>query len=208
MPNKKIGATSYKKTAFGILPRSDLVLLEIKGIKKAWDFVIERFKNGNVNITVPFIKEAHKTGFGWIFPKFGGKFRAIEVTVSKHEPPKYYLVPQYMADFVMDLKTRLKHAPKIDDTNFIDWLTDLLAWAHHRFLWIHPFQDYNGRIARLLISIILLKLDLPPIELKVETPLGRKKYVRALQKADLGDYTELKVLIKAAIDEATKELLG
>lgn len=106
----------------------------------------------------------------------------------------------------MDLKIRLKHVPKIDDTNFINWLLEFLAWTHHRFLWIHPFQDYNGRISRLLINIILLKLDFPPIELKVETPKGRKKYVRSLQQADHGDYTELKVLIRAAIDETAREL--
>ncbi|MFA4890742.1 MAG: Fic family protein [Candidatus Gracilibacteria bacterium] len=206
MPKKRIGETSYKDTAFGILPRSELIPLEIEGIKRAWDAVIQKFKHGDIPLTVSFVKEVHKVGFGWIFPKLGGKFRTLEVTVSKHEPPKYYLVSQFMEDFMMDLKTRLKHAPKIDDTNFIDWLTELLAWAHHRFLWIHPFQDYNGRISRLLINIILIKLDLPPIELKVETPTGRKKYVRSLQQADHGDHTGLELLIRAAIDETAREL--
>ena len=204
---QRIGATSYKETAFGIIPRSDLIPLEIEGIKKAWDFVVEKSKSGGIPLTVSFIKKTHKVGFGWIFPKIGGKFRTVEVTVSKHEPPKYYFVLQLMDNFVKDLNVRMKHLPDIDNSDFLNELIELLSWAHHRFLWIHPFQDYNGRIARLVINIILLKIGLPPVELKVETPSGRKKYVRALQQADRGDYSELGLLIKASIAEAVKEFL-
>ncbi|EKD79686.1 MAG: hypothetical protein ACD_41C00001G0001 [uncultured bacterium] len=78
----------------------------------------------------------------------------------------------------------------------------MLAWAHHRFLWIHPFQDYNGRIGRLLINIILLDLALPAIELKVETTTNRKRYIKALQAADQGDLKLLEKLIEQALQEA------
>jgi len=39
---KRQGETSYKETAFGIIPRSKLILLEIEGVKKAWDFYYSR----------------------------------------------------------------------------------------------------------------------------------------------------------------------
>ena len=203
---KVIGETSYKETAFGIIPRSKLIPLEIEGTKRAWDFVIDQFSKNKINIIPSFIQEVHKIGFGWIFPAMGGKFRKIDVTVSKHIPPKFYLIPQLMTDFTKDLKTRIKHLPKIDNSSFVSELTALLAWAHHRFLWIHPFQDYNGRIGRLLNNIILLNQDLPPIELKVETASGRKKYVEALQKADGSDYSKLEKLIRSAIEESIKEI--
>lgn len=44
------------------------------------------------------------------------------------------------------------------------------------------------------------------IELKVETPPGRKRYIQALQQADVGDYKRLEKLITEAISEAIKEL--
>ncbi|OGY42758.1 MAG: hypothetical protein A2Y67_02460 [Candidatus Buchananbacteria bacterium RBG_13_39_9] len=173
MVKKRKSETSYKQTAFGIIPRSKLIPMEIEGIKRAWDFVLERNKQGDVSINTDLLKKVHRVGFGWIFPEFGGKFRRIDVTVSNHIPPKFYKIPQLMANFIDDLKIRIKNLPKIEDNNFINELISLLAWAHHRFLWIHPLQDYNGRIGRLLINIILLKLNLPPIELKVETRQGR-----------------------------------
>lgn len=207
MTIKKQGETSYKETAFGIIPRSKLIPLEIEGIKLAWDFVLQKHSKGAIPITPIFIQKIHEVGFKWIFPKMGGKFRSIDVTVSNHTPPKFYLTQQLITDFCQDIKVRLKYIPNINDNNFLDKLIEFLAWIHHRFLWIHPFQDYNGRIGRLLINIILLNFNLPPIELKVETTEGRKKYVEALQKADKGDFILLEKIIKSAIKETAKELL-
>jgi hypothetical protein len=67
-----------------------------------------------------------------------GKFRIIDVTVSEHTPPKYYEVPALMKIFCDDLKERVRHLPAITESNYLDALNELLAWAHHRFLWIHP----------------------------------------------------------------------
>jgi len=206
MSSKKQGETNYKETAFGIIPRSKLIPLEIGGIKRAWDFVLKERKRNKIKITPDFIKKLHKVGFAWIFPEAGGSFRGIEVTVSKYTPPKFYLVPQLMENYCQDTKVRLQHLPAIDEPDFLNELVEFLAWMHHRFLWIHPFQDYNGRIGRLLINIVLLNLDLPPSELKVETESGRKKYVASLQDADIGDYVKLEKIINAAIQESIKEL--
>lgn len=91
MPKKRIGETSYQETAFGIIPRSKLIPLEIEGIKRAWDFVLRQYKRSQkISITAVSLKKIHKIGFGWIFPEYGGEFRKIEVHVSKHSPPKSY----------------------------------------------------------------------------------------------------------------------
>lgn len=203
---KRKGETSYKETAFGIIPRSKLIPLEIEGIKKAWGFVVKKRAKGKLPLSTKFIRATHKVGFGWIFPNLGGKYRKTEVKVSRHTPPKFFLVPELMEEFMKDLQTRIKHLPTIDNEKFLDELIKLLAWAHHKLLWIHPFLDYNGRIGRLLNNIILLNLDLPPIELKVETAVGRKIYIEALQAADNFDFAKLEKIVRSAINEAAGEL--
>ncbi|MFA5946075.1 MAG: hypothetical protein WC802_04175 [Patescibacteria group bacterium] len=90
---RRIGETSYKETAFGIIPRSKLIPLEIEGIRRAWDFVLQERQAGLIAITPILLKRVHEIGFGWIFPEFGGKFRRIDVQVSKHQPPKFLRVP-------------------------------------------------------------------------------------------------------------------
>ncbi|HCL55852.1 MAG TPA: Fic family protein [Spirochaetia bacterium] len=59
----------------------------------------------------------------------------------------------------------------------------IAGWFHHAFTQIHPFQDGNGRIARLLTSLILIKYQLFPLNI-----LRNEKsiYINALEKADSG----------------------
>lgn len=62
------------------------------------------------------------------------------------------------------------------------------AWLHHRFTQIHPFQDGNGRMARTLASLVLVKDGLFPL---VVTQGDKKPYLSALEEADSGDLTPL-----------------
>ena len=91
--------------------------------------------------------------------------------------------------------------PRNED-NFIVSLVQLLAWFQHRVVSIHPFKDYNGRIARMLTILLLLRFNLPPIELKAETGTDRRRYLTSMQKADEGDYSDLEVLISQALTES------
>lgn len=73
------------------------------------------------------------------------------------------------------------------------------AIFHHRFVWIHPFFDGNGRTARLLSNLLLMKEGFPPaIILKND----RKKYYDALEKANQGSYAKLSLLFMQALERS------
>lgn len=200
---KPKGATSFKDTAFGIIPRSKLLEFEIEGTKKGLEFIGDTVKTDkNILITPELICKLHDVSFGWIFPQWAGKYRKIQVTFSDKEAPQYFLVPELVKNLCEDLAERLKHLPSKEKEEFILEVVNLLAWFQHRFVFIHPFQDYNGRTARMLTILILLKLDLPPIELNAEKDEDRKRYLTAIQKADEGDYALLEQLIGGALSEA------
>ncbi len=64
----------------------------------------------------------------------------------------------------------------------------LAAMFHYKFVRIHPFDDGNGRIARLLMNYVLYNNNLPPVIIKSE---DKASYLRALRRADTNDYEPL-----------------
>ncbi len=62
------------------------------------------------------------------------------------------------------------------------------SWFHHRFTQIHPYQDGNGRVARALSTLILLRTSLLPLVIDRDV---RTDYISALENADTGDLSPL-----------------
>ena len=200
------GSTSYKDTKFGIIPRSKLVKLEIEGVKKGLEFIYKlSVKNKKTKITPELIKKIHRISFGWIFPKWAGKFRTIQVTFSEKEAPSYFKINELVINLCLDLDEQIKHLPIETSDKYLSEIIKLLAQFQHRFVFIHPFNDYNGRTARLLTTLLLLNFRLPLIEIKSSTKLDRKKYIRAMQEADEGNYSNLEKLIATALEEGLQK---
>ncbi len=65
----------------------------------------------------------------------------------------------------------------------------IASWVHHAFTTIHPFQDGNGRVIRLIASLILIKYNYFPITVLREE--AKAKYIDALEKADNGEPQKL-----------------
>ena len=96
--------------------------------------------------------------------------------------------PAAMADFVLWLRGELE-APTLP-------LPTLLARAHHEFIRIHPFDDGNGRVVRLLLNYVLLRAGLLPIVVKSR---DRRGYLTAIALADAGDLTPFASYFEALI---------
>ena len=80
------------------------------------------------------------------------------------------------------------------------------CWIMHRFTEIHPFPDFNGRLARLLMNLSLYADGLP---FPVSFPVGakwRRRYADALRAGDRGDIAPLMTLIARAIVDAFERL--
>jgi len=89
----------------------------------------------------------------------------------------------------------------------VQWVSDhintlhpcyVASVAHYNMVRIHPFDDGNGRGARVLMNLILLKKSCFPAVIRVEQ---RQDYIEALQIADKGD-------LEPFVEFITKELIG
>lgn len=141
-------------------------------------------------VTSEWLCGLHREAFGR-FVEWAGKFRDRNVQIGDHEAPSFYEVPILVREYCADLETRLsRHAEPVPDESLIGDL----AFAEGQFLFIHPFRDFNGRAARMLLFALLVRLNLPPASLVPTTARERKRYLASLAAADHHDYRELKAV--------------
>jgi Fic family protein len=118
-----------------------------------------------------------------------GRFRTTEVRIAGADfiPPPAYEVPHLLKDLV-DWYNR-----NPDELRPIE----LSAILHHQFVWIHPFHDGNGRAARLLMNLALLRFGYP---IAVILNVDRAKYYDTLKKADRGEKAPFVGLVATAAE--------
>ena len=81
----------------------------------------------------------------------------------------------------------------------------MAAWLHHRFTQIHPYQDGNGRLARTLTTMVLLRAGLLP--LVVDRDL-RSDYIGSLELADRNNLSPLAALFARLEQNAILQALS
>lgn len=126
------------------------------------------------------LQELHRRICSDLIPEWAGKWRDIEVSVGRLQPPPPHALPMLMRDYGRDLQARWE-----DATSEIGELTlEFLAYAEGRFLTIHPFRDFNGRTIRLFLTELRRRMDLPHVVLAAESEEERQAYFQALEAAD------------------------
>jgi Fic family protein len=107
-------------------------------------------------------------------PEIAGRYadlaRYVRTETGRHLFPSPAEVPALMGDFAAWLGA----ASSTPETAFT---------AHRRLVDIHPFNDGNGRTARLLMNLILIRAGYPPVAVR---PEDRLDYIRGLQEAQAG----------------------
>jgi len=164
--------------------------LETINHKEAIDFV-EKLVRKKSNINSLAIRQIHSLILSKIDDEEAGKYRNVKVFISgsKHVFPEAIEVPALMSDFDKWLKK------KNTKQNIIEYAAE----AHFKLVDIHPFVDGNGRTARLLMNLILMKYGFPPaVILKVD----RKKYYNCLEKGHKHDLEDLFNFIGRSADGA------
>ena len=110
-----------------------------------------------------------------------GEFKKYENNPTREDGTLVlYCSPDHVAAEMDSLVKIYNEAEKNGVHNLI-----CATWFHHAFTTIHPFQDGNGRVARLLASLILIKHGLFPFTVLREE--AKIKYIDALEKADNGE---------------------
>lgn len=142
---------------------------EALGVAKAVDFI----KKTDEELSIELIKKLHKMCFEGS-KKFAGNFRDVEVVIrNAYGEVVHRGIPKE------ELKNELEELAKWykDHTKDLKPLV-LAAIVHNHFEFIHPFEDGNGRVGRLLLNFVLMQHGYPPINILFE---DRGRYYQCLQ---------------------------
>jgi len=120
------------------------------------------------------------------------------------EYPAPAATPRLMRQWIAKFNAHLKHEMSRTEA------TRAYATAHLEFVTIHPFYDGNGRLARLLANVCVLKAGYPPLIIPAS---ARQKYLRLISDyqstiSDLAEITDLAQLPQNAEAERFASFCG
>lgn len=123
-----------------------------------------------VPLTESVIRSLHTLTVRRSNPEIAGRYadlpRYVRTEAGRFDFPPPVEIPALMGDLAAWLGT----APASPETAFT---------AHRRLVDIHPFHDGNGRTARLLMNLILIRAGYPPVAIR---PEDRLAYIQSLQQ--------------------------
>lgn len=179
------------------------VLTIINDQYEALEFVTEAAR-GERALTVGFIRELHQ-----LITRHQPTYEAMDALGNFVTPPLLHgdwkLEPNHVTRSDGSL---LEYCPPLRVQDQMELLIHLLntetahpivraAWLHHRFISIHPFQDGNGRVARALVLLELLRAHYAPVVVGRHI---RAHYIDRLGAANLGDLEPL-ILFVAELEQ-------
>jgi Fic family protein len=147
-------------------------------------------------LTESDVRNPHRLVMQRSSPDIAGRYadlpRYVRTETGMHAFPPPAEIPSLMGDFAISLRS----APDTPDTAFM---------AHRRLVDIHPFNDGNGRTARLVMNLILIRGGYPPVAVR---PEDRLDYIRSLQQEQAGHGTEgFSALLYERLDATLAEYL-
>ena len=147
---------------------------EAIGHSEAFDFIYSLAKGKSIK--EQDIRDLHRLFYFRIDEDNAGEYRKARaiVTGSKYPLPLPEDLPGLMKKFISKIKRLRKEKHPVE----------LAAIAHKEFVFIHPFIDGNGRVARLLMNLILIQEG---YVITIIPPVIRQDYIRALEKAHTDD---------------------
>ena len=163
---------------------------EVVNHREAIQYVVDLVQNPEP-ITAFHVRQIHKLILTNIDDENAGSYRKTQVRIagSPFIPPESWQITSLMAEWG-------------------DWVTSaersihpvaLAAQAHHRLVAIHPFIDGNGRTARLVMNLLLMRRGYPPA---VILRANRRQYYSVLAKADSGKMEALVNFVGRSVENS------
>ena len=161
---------------------------EAKNHERAINLLYKLVDSGD-GLSIHDILSLHGLVLNSIEEDFAGRLRngGVRISGANFVPPNALKVSGLMDDLLVFVNENPLNLN----------IMELTTIFHHRFVWIHPFFDGNGRTVRLAMNLLLMKQGFPPA---IILTTDRLKYYNALNDANKGRYGKMMLLMAQAIE--------
>lgn len=190
--NENTDSTYYADdNKLGISDKNEVNRLEAEGFVNAYFFIGE-LEIEQISLDIYLLLDIHNIAFEKLYD-WAGKFREHEVSVGTITLTPFPKIREEMYRLCEDINAHISYCLQLNEAQMKEEALKLLADAHHRFVCIHPFTNGNGRMGRIFINLIAIKLNLNFFKLydedldRQEKNHSKNKYIQALREYDRGE---------------------
>lgn len=186
------------KNNLGIKRKREIDEAESIALKTAIDKLVSMYDRDH-RFTAEDIRTMHKIWLGEIY-EWAGEYRQVNVSKGDFHFAAAQYIPQLMAEF--EKGSLRKHTP----CNFksMERIFQALAEVHVELVLIHPFREGNGRVARILSTLMAFQAGLPMLNFRDITGKKRKDYFDAISSGLDRDYKPMETLFEKIISTSEK----
>ncbi len=184
------------KNRLGIKSPQEMDVAEARALERAMNSFIGSYGESH-RFMVPDLLALHKDWLGEIYD-WAGKYRQVNISKDGFPFAAAAQVPRLMALFEPNVLQRNTPCTFKDQAEVIR----TLAKTHVELVLIHPFREGNGRLARILSTLMALQAGLPLLDFSLIAGVKKEAYFAAIQAGMDKNYQPMEKLFAGIIEKS------
>lgn len=184
------------KNRLGIISKQDMDAAEARALEQAMDVLVRTYDEAH-RFTATDLCDCHRMWLGDIY-EWAGHYRQVNVSKDGFPFAAAMQVPALMDQFDRDVLRRRTPCTFADRADVVR----ALAETHVELVLIHPFRDGNGRLARVLSTLMALQAGLPLLDFSLMAGTGKTAYIAAIQAGLDKHYVPMESLFGEIIEQS------
>lgn len=183
------------KNLLGKKSRLEMDIIETVALTQTEDLLFHKYDKEH-RFSADDLCGIHKIWLGKIY-EWAGKYRNVDLSKGNFRFAHAKFIPQLMSEFEREFLFKYTPCCKMSREDLIE----ALAKVHAEFIIIHPFRDGNGRLGRLLSTLMAVQADIPPLNFKIIEGAKRRHYIAAVQTSLDRDYGHMEEIFRSIVEQ-------
>lgn len=180
----------------GLTSKEDMDAAEARALEQAMDALVRTYGETH-RFTATDLRDCHRIWLGDLY-EWAGRYRQVNVSKDGFPFASAAQVPALMDQFEREVLSRCTPCRFTDLVQVVR----AMAETHVELVLIHPFRDGNGRLARMLSTLMALQAGLPLLNFSLIAGDRKNAYIAAIQAGLNKRYVPMERLLEEIIEQS------